>query len=213
MRASGPDMAANLEALERETRGASAGQRDPAPKRPADHLRVFAARLRRAAYTSSLGLAAAHSTPDEERSVAGFRPDMTVVKAQQDFLTHEDSAPRERATMELERSPRTECGSRDASIVRTPRNRGCAQRRLRLRSYRQHMHPGSLLTSACRPWKNWPISRTLCSAHHAARRCVNCAGREPNPSRFADTAALSVKTVEKNEARSRCTNSPTGARP
>ena len=32
---------------------------------------------------------------------------MTVVKARQDFLTHEDSAPRERATMELERSPRT----------------------------------------------------------------------------------------------------------
>ena len=86
-----------------ENRGASAGQRDPAPKRPADHLRVFAAR----GLHESLRLAAAHSTPDEERFVAGFRPDMTVVKARQDFLTHEDSAPRERATMELERSPRT----------------------------------------------------------------------------------------------------------
>ena len=103
MRASGPDMAAKLTALERENRGASAGQRDPAPKRPADHLRVFAAR----GLHESLRLAAAHSTPDEERFVAGFRPDMTVVKARQDFLTHEDSAPRERATMELERSPRT----------------------------------------------------------------------------------------------------------
>jgi hypothetical protein len=55
-----------------------------------------------------------------------------------------DITPRERATMELERSPRTEDGSRDASIVRTPRNRGCAQRRLRLRSYRQHTHYGSI---------------------------------------------------------------------
>ena len=144
MRASGPDMAAKLTALERENRGDSAGQRDPAPKRPADHLRVFAARLRRAAYTSSLGLAAAHSTPDEERFVAGFRPDMTVVKARQDFLTHEDSAPRERATMELETKSSNEDGSRDASIVRTPRNRGCAQRRLRLRSYRPHTHYGSI---------------------------------------------------------------------
>ena len=140
MRASGPDMAAKLTALERENRGASAGQRDPAPKRPADHLRVFAAR----GLHESLRLAAAHSTPDEERFVAGFRPDMTVVKARQDFLTHEDSAPRERATMELETKSSNEDGSRDASIVRTPRNRGCAQRRLRLRSYRQHMHYGSI---------------------------------------------------------------------
>ena len=140
MRASGPDMAAKLTALERENRGDSAGQRDPAPKRPADHLRVFAAR----GLHESLRLAAAHSTPDEERFVAGFRPDMTVVKARQDFLTHEDSAPRERATMELETKSSNEDGSRDASIVRTPRNRGCAQRRLRLRSYRPHTHYGSI---------------------------------------------------------------------
>ncbi len=213
MRASGPDMAAKLTALERENRGASAGQRDPAPKRPADHLRVFAAR----SLHESLGLAAAHSTPDEERFVAGFRPDMTVVKARQDFLSHErhytqGACNHGIGTKSSNRGWFKRCKYRSDSPKPWMCSTAASTAQLST-TYALRQHPGSLLTSACRPWKNWPTSRTLRSAHHAARRCVNCAGREPNPSRFADTAALSVKTVEKNEARSRCTNIPTGARP
>ena len=160
---------------------------------------------------------AAHSTPDEERSVAGFRPDMTVVKAQQDFLTHERHCTQRACnhgigTKSSNRVWFKRCKYRSDSPKPWMCSTAASTAQLST-TYALRQHPGSLLTSACRPWKNWPISRTLRSAHHAARRCVNCAGREPNPSRFADTAALSVKTVEKNEARSRCTNIPTGARP